>query len=416
MAYEARLKEVLEALEKSNFDAESKEKIRRALDSYFRERERMLGEIAPLLEPGRTGPCLPAWLARLEDAMKMTHEAFKGVEVGQLWLADIANEEYRFFFHIHFSRAPVQRDKMVKQTENLRTAMKEFENKWQEIKNADQAVDEKLKKVAEEYEQILAHVAGVAAETEKEAREKMASQVLLGTAAVSYLLGAVGIAIRAGIAVLGSKLSEAEARKLEIFALFSREEQVFAVFKETRDIVAEFLEENDYPQIKDAWDDGEDAAEALQSAMNTAGQKSDAAALGEALKDELEDVFSAAEREYKEFANKHQYLFFGPLGASYYQELAEDDTWKQFSENWKKRRADFDELLRERTLEASPDKILEVSLEGFSDDEKTRIYYELREPIRELLQAWNKWKESTDDPNWALESRERLKSTLDKFR
>jgi phage/plasmid-associated DNA primase len=181
-------------------------------------------------------------------------------------------------------------------------------------------------------------------------------------------------------------------------------------------MVAEFLEDNGYPQIKDAWDDGDDAADALPGKMATDGQKADASELAKELKDELKNVFSAAEREYREFAKKHEYLFFGPLGSGYVQELMEDDTWKSFSDRWKRQRADFDELLRERTVAASKDKIFEVSLEGLTDDDKEELYERLLGPCQELLRAWNEFKDFSNDPYWALESREQLKSILDALR
>ena len=91
--------------------------------------------------------------------------------------------------------------------------------------------------------------------------------------------------IKGAVSVIRAALSEKKARRLEIFALISREELLFTNFKESREMVAEFLEENGYPQIKDAWDDGDDAADALPGKMATDGQKADASEVAKELKD-----------------------------------------------------------------------------------------------------------------------------------
>lgn len=418
MAYDARRSEVLEALKKTDFDAVQQEQIGKTLEPYLSQREGQFRQLAEVVGPARPDPCHAAWLDCAKGAMAIVLEAFKDAEAGRLWLATLANEEHAFFYQIHMSQVPVLRDRMQAHRAALEQAMKEFREKWDKIKSADKDVDEKLKKAAEQYEEVLEAAAKVAAQTERESKEVAAgtfSKVLTaGLAVVS--LGAIELALKTGAAALGLKVSEAEARKHEIFALLSLEETVFATFKETREIVKEFLEESNYARIKEVWDDADEAAEALEGAMVTTGQKRDAAEFGKALKDELAKVFAVAEGAYKEFAREHEYLFFGPLGASYYMELGEDDTWKRFSENWQKRRADFDDLLQARMFEPKEDRVVEVSLEGLSSDDKARIYSQLEGPLRELVRAWNRWKEFTDDPYWVLKSREELKRVLDAMR
>ena len=191
---------------------------------------------------------------------------------------------------------------------------------------------------------------------------------------------------------------------------------MFATFKEARQMVKEFLDETSYPRVKDAYDRAEEAARALEGQMLTPGQKDDAKDFGAGLKNELEKVFRKAEDAYKEFARKHEYLFFGPLGSGYYQELMEDDFWKERSSKWKKSKHDIDDLLRARTLECSDDQVLEVSLDGITPDDRKEIREALESHCRDLLAAWNRFKEDNKDPEWALESREQLKSILDAMR
>lgn len=417
MSYEARKKELMDALEETGFEADRQEKIRRGLEGYFRQREGRLENLLELLEPG-TQPTFKTWLDKAMDAVKVTHDTFAKIDEGNEWLAAVATQEHKFFFRVYRCQAGKHRDRMVAQTENLEKAMKELENKWEKIKDGDEKIDEKMKKVAERYEEILVSAAQVAAVTEKQAKERMADTVkkvlTLGLAAVD--LGAVEKVLSGGASALGAKLDETKARQLEIFALLSREEQMFGTFKETREIVAEFLEDNGYPMIKDAFDDAEDAAEALEKSMVTDGQKRDAAEFAKAMKSELEKVFSAAERQYRDFAKKHEYLFFGPLGSGYVQELAEDETWKSFSRGWKDHRRDFDDLLRERTLAADEDEILEVPLDDLEGEDAQRVYYQLRDACQKLMRAWNEWKDFTNDPDWILENREDLRSILKALR
>ena len=149
-------------------------------------------------------------------------------------------------------------------------------------------------------------------------KEALRAKVLVAFNAVN--LGIVEIIIKGAIRAIDFKRDLASQRKLEIFALLSREEGVFATFQEAREIIKEFLEETSYPRVKDAYDRVEDAADALEGQMLTSGQKEDAKDFGAAIKNELAQVFRTAEDAYKEFARKHEYLFFGPLGSGYYQE------------------------------------------------------------------------------------------------
>jgi hypothetical protein len=418
MAYDSRRGEVLDALKKVNFSAAEQEQIARTLERYFREREGHFRLLVEVLGPGRSEPCHAAWLERAKAAMGMVLEAFKDAETGRLWLATVANEERAYFFQIHNSQVPVQRDKMLRNKAALEQAMKEFREKWGKIKSADRDVDDKLKKAAEQYEELLDAAAKVAVNAEKETKEVVAETLgkVLSVGLKLVNLGPIEYVLKGAAAALKRHVNETQARKLEIYALLSLEETVFASFKEAREIMTEFLEDNNYERIKDAWDDADDAAEQMESVMATVGQKSDAADLGKALKEELAKVFASAENAYKEFARENEYLFFGPLGTDYRMELMEDDTWKRFSESWKRRREDFDDLLRTRMFEPNPDKVVEVSLEGLSADDKARIYSQLEGALRELLQAWNEWKGFTDDPYWVLESREGLKSVLEAMR
>jgi hypothetical protein len=418
MAYDARRGEVQAALMQAGFDSAQLEIINRVLERYFAQREGYLRNLLEVLPPGRSDPAHPAWLERAKAAMGMTNETFNTAGAGFLWLARLVNEEHTFFYQIHMSQAPVLRDKMMKQRAALEQAMKEFREKWERIRSADKDVDDKLRKAAEQYGEILDAAAKVAAQAEKETKEKVADGIKLavtgGVALVDF--GLIGYAIKGAAALLGIKVSEVQARKQEIFALISLENTVVATFKESREIVTEFLRDNNYSELKDTWDAADDAAEALEGAMLTDGQKRDGAEFGKAIKEELARVFGAAETAYKDFAREHEYLFFGPLGASYNMELAEDDTWKQFSENWKNRREDFDDLLQDRVFEPNPERLVEISLEGLSSDDKQRIYSLLESSLRELLRAWNQVKETTKDPYWALESREALKRVLDAMR
>ena len=417
MAYDARKKEVLEELDKAGFDAPAKDAITRVIDSYFSQREGRLENLLELLEPGND-PCHGKWIDKAKESAATAQDALGRSEHGKLWLAKISNEEHTFFFKLMISQVPVKRDLMVKQTLDLAKAEKEFEEKWKVILSSDQTIEEQMKKTALAYEEILNSAAKEAAKAEKEAREALADRVKRSVSAALKLvdLGVTEQIIKGATRLISSKLSEAEARKLEIHALISREEGIFGTFKEARGLVSEFLEDTSYPRVKDAWDQAEDAAEALAGAMLTNGQKDDCNAYCNAIKNELSNVFRKAEDAFKAFAKKHEYLFFGPLGGSYYQELMEDDFWKERSKNWQESKSDIHELLIERNLLAGDDKVLEVSLTGLTEEDKKAVHEALRDALQDLLRAWNQFKDVCKEPEWALESREQLKSILDTFR
>jgi hypothetical protein len=148
--------------------------------------------------------------------------------------------------------------------------------------------------------------------------------------------------------------------------------------------------------------------------MVTNGQKSDAAIWAKEARDELAKVFTVAEQAYREFAKQHEYLFFGPLGSGYYKELSEDDSWKSYSQRWRDHREDFDDLLRERTLAASENQILGVSLDGLDRKERKRIYNELYNACRELQRSWNNVKEvAKNSSDEIMDTRENVNSMIE---
>lgn len=417
--YEARKKEVLEELaELPGVEERHRETVRRALESYFRDREGRIENLLDHLEPGKD-PEHRAWVDRARGLAGWAMETLQKIQVPgfRSFLARTAFAEHKFFFHLHLSRMPVARDRMVRQTANLRTAMKEFEDKWKTIQSKDKAIDDKLERAAEQYDELLDEAAREAAKIEKQAGEKMADlvskAVRLGLAAVDF--GAVETVLKTGTSTVKTVLDKTQQRRLEIFALLSREEQVIHTFRVGRKAVAEFLEDHSYARIKAAWEDGNEAADALAKKMATEGQKRDAAELGKRAKDELAKVFAEAERSYREFAKRHEYLFFGPLGSKYVAELSEIDTWKQHSRRWKEAREDFDDLLRGRFLEAEENNVLGADLRGLPRLDRMQVYYQLRNACQELLRAWNSWKDwnTKGDPDWILDNREDMQSTLD---
>jgi hypothetical protein len=414
MSYDKRKREVLEELDKQGYDEATRNEFTKVLESYFAQREGRLNNLLGILEPSDDYRHAQ-WIDKAKDAAAMAHDAISR-DKKSMWLAKISNEEHTFFFKLMTSQVAPQRDEMVKKTQALQKAEKEFEEKWKKIRDADNQIEERMKKIALEYEEILNDAAKFAASAEMESKEALRKKVLVAFNAVN--LGIVEVIIKGAIRAIDLKRDLAGQRKLEIFALLSREEGVFATFKEARQMVKEFLDETSYPKVKDAYDRAEEAAKALEGQMLSAGQKDDAKDFGSALKSELEKVFRKAEDAYKEFARKHEYLFFGPLGGNYYQELMEDDFWKERSSKWKSSKHDIDDLLRERTLACGDDQVLEVSLDsdGISPEDRKKIREALETHCRDLLAAWNRFKEDNKDPEWALESREQLKSILDAMR
>lgn len=418
MSFDARKNEVLAAFDAQPWDPREGPLLRRILENYFRARENRLRSHAKLLDVGRRKPVFKQWLDDTMNGIRRVGVEFERAAAGGEWFATIAAEEHAFALRIYRCEVAKHRDRMVAQSEALELAKKEFDAKWRRIKEQDAKIDEKLKKAADAYEKILNESAHAAAKVEKDARAKLVDQVgeVVGVALKFVDLGTVETIIKQGIKALSKALDDLGGRRLEIFALLSLEEQVMASFKEAREIVDEFLADNGYPEIKEAWADANKAAESLEKQMLTDGQRRDAAELGKALKDELARVFSAAERSYKDFARQHEHLFFGPLGSGYVQELMEDDRWKEHSREWQEQRRDFDDLLRERALAISDGKVLEVSLNGLSEEQRREVRRKLESGLRELLATWNKFKSMTDDPTWVLTSRRQLRGVLDSMR
>jgi hypothetical protein len=354
MAYDARNKEVADLLAKADFgDFREVEMLRRVVTTYFNRREYHLKQILDVLPPGRATPSFKVWLDRAMAATRMVQDTFKDVpESTRHVTAGIASEEHKFFHTIYLCQAAKWRDKMVEQSKALEKAKTEFENKWKEMLSRDTDLENKMKRAGGQFEQILVKAAKTAAEVEKTTKEKTADAVhkAVGGALRLVDLGLTEQAMTAATHAIKGYVSEVESRKREIMVLLSLENQVFATFKHARKAVDEFLDANGYPEVKDAWDEGDDAVEAIVGRMVTAGQKTDASEFVREVKGRLESVFKVAETSYKDFAKKHEYLFFGPLGADWHRQLGESDLWKDFSQDWESGRRDFDDLLRDNAL------------------------------------------------------------------
>ncbi|MFO7567447.1 MAG: hypothetical protein R6X02_32690 [Enhygromyxa sp.] len=398
MAYDARKKEVMDLIAAADFgDAPQGEVelLGRVVTTYFNRRVHHLKQILDVLPPGRSTPSFKVWLDRAMTAIKMVHDTFDDVpESTRHVVAGIASEEHKFFHAIYRCVVAKWRDKMVEQSKALEQAKAEFENKWKEMLRRDNDLESKMKRVGAQFEDILAKAAKAAAEAEKTTKEKVADAVhkTVGGALRAVDLGVTEQAIKLATRAIKGYVSEIEARKLEIMVLLSLENQVFATFKMGRKAVDEFLDQNGYPQIKDAWDEGDDAIEAIVGRMVTAGQKTDAAEFVKAVKDQLAKVFKLAETSYKDFAKKHEYLFFGPLGADWHRQLGEGDLWKDFSKDWEKGRKDFDDLLRDSSLAVRRGEAFGVDLDELTDEQYKDFERRMTAHSRELLAAWNQLK------------------------
>ncbi len=420
MAYDARPAELTAALETAGFTPADKDAVRRALDEYARTRAGWLDDLVKLLGPdGGDEASARAWHAYLERVLSGILRTFENApQPTRSWLAMKANEEYSFF-HLGLMANGVarHRDWMFKQKKALTRAIREFEDKWNAIKQADRDIDDRMQAIAKEYGEIMDKAASEAAELEKSVQEKVIALVRKGLTVGGFLVdwGLIETVIKQGARAIGLKIDQTEARKYEIQAMLSREQQVVTMFVEARRLVDDFLKDNGYPQIKDAWDQGQRQLDRIAEASKTDGQRRDAAELKGKLDEQLKQVYEVAEREYKEFARKHERLFFGPVDETFCQELLEDSTWKQFSEGWKRRKEDIDDLLRDR-MAVSESRLYTISTDGLSDGDKKVLHEKALEANRELLAAWNKWKSMTNDPYWVLNSREELKRVIQALR
>lgn len=423
MAYDARKKEVMDLLAKADFGAapqQDVEMLGRVVTTYFNRRIHHLKQIVDVLLPGRTTPSFRLWLDRALAAVRMVHDTFKDVpESVRHVVAAIAGEEHKFFFAIYRCEVAKWRDKMVEQSKALDKAKAEFENKWKEMLRRDNDLESKMKRAGEQFEQVLAKAAKSAAELQKTTKEKVAAAVHTAVGSTLKLvdLGVTEQAITLATRALKGYVSEVEARKLEIMVLLSLENQIFATFKQGRAAVDEFLDQNGYPEVKDGWEEGEDAIEAIVGRMVSAGQKTDAAEFVKAVKDPLERIFKLAESSYKDFAKKHEYLFFGPLGSDWHRQLGESDLWKQFSRDWADGRKDFDDLLRDSSLAVRRREAFGVDLDKLTDEQYKDFERRMTAHCRELLAAWNDLKKVAGSAAVDLiKGHERTKQVLDDMR
>lgn len=418
-----RQREVATLFDEHNFGEASEDDVAlmgRILATYFNRRTAALGKILDTLPPGRSTPSHKVWMDRGMDGIKMVQDTFDDApESCQAWAAPIAKQEHNFFLAIYQCPVAQFRDKMVGQGEALEKAKAEFESKWKDMLAKDDGLEDKMKRAGDKITDILYKAAQAAAKAETTAKEKVASAVkaVVGVGTKFVDLGATEYAMKAATDAIAGAANEVEARKMEIMVLLSLENQIFATFTHAREAVDEFLEENGYTQVKDAWDEGKAEAAKIEAALATSGQKDDVKAFVADVGSHLEKVYKEAETNYKEFATKHQYLFFGPLGSSWHRQLGDDDMWKQFSDNWKNRRDDLDDLLRDAALAVERDEMFGVDLDELTDEQYKKFETRMKDHARQLLKAWNDLKKVAGSSATELVSRHRdVNDVLDDMR
>jgi hypothetical protein len=286
----------------------------------------------------------------------------------------IASEEAQFFAQL--AAAPLARaaGELAWQHRDLDVECARLEDKWEQLGDQDEDIDEKieattndiLKLLEEVVEKLVTEQRGLIAKVEAVRIDP--SQPVTG--GVGNALGLIAKGVATVVFSETEKLKATTAAYLQtLTGLHQMQEGVTVLFTTMRDDVRKYLEQRRLATANETFDDATSAARDLAGKCPTAGQRDDAVRFIERVVDEVEPIIDAFELSYKRFVDVHREVFVGPVGPAAIERLIEPDARERGLEQIE----DFDLEDRLQQLVDTSAPTIFVDVEGLSDADKEEI-------------------------------------------
>jgi hypothetical protein len=286
----------------------------------------------------------------------------------------MASEEAQFFAQL--AAAPLARaaGDLAWQHRDLDVECARLEDKWEQLGDQDEDIDEKieattkdiLKLLEEVVDKLVAEQRGLVAKVEAVRIDP--GQPVTGTVTNALAMIAKGVATV--VFSETEKLKATTGAYLQTLSnLHQMQEGVTVLFTNMREDVRKYLEQRRLATANETFDDAASAARDLAAKCPTAGQRDDAVRFIERVVDQVEPIIDAFELSYKRFVDVHQEVFVGPVGPAAIERLIEPDARERSLEQIE----DFDLEARLQQLVDTNAPTIFVDVEGLSDADKEEI-------------------------------------------
>lgn len=286
----------------------------------------------------------------------------------------IATQEAQFFAQL--AAAPLARaaGELAWQHRDLDTECTRLEDKWEELGDQDEDIDEKIESTTKEIVELLRGVVDKLVEEQRGLIAKVEAVRIDPSQPVTGSTGNALSTLAKGVATV--VFSETERLKTStatylatLTNLHQMQEGVAVLFTNMREDVRKYLEQRRLATANETFDDAASDARDLAGKCPTPGQRDDALRFIERVVDQVEPIVDAFELSYKKFVDTHREVFVGPVGPKAIERLIEPDVRERGFQQIED--VDLERRLQELVDTSAP--TIFVDVEGLSDADKEEI-------------------------------------------
>lgn len=362
-----------------------------ALDRYFDDRERLLQDGIKILadeKPSKEqaerwsrhfregGARLVQGLAKLTDDDPPTPFVIR--------FEGIASVESRFWGTVAGFPLAATQGRFVDHRKTFSEERGKLEGKWKEIQSRDDAIDDTMKKLRRELEEIFDRHLREAVQRHEDLVDKLSGWITAAKDADEVTSPEIPSSWLAWLDYLAKSFREMRGRGNAIDGQFrSRykvEETTVIVFNQTRTAVKSFLDKTNLDKAVEEFEASEKQSLDLAKALPTPGQQADGQRFVERAAKAVDDDLDAFEREFGAFVNQFREVFLGPVGDRTVEALLERREWDDAHGR-------FLRLNVQSKLKRIYDdnrRLQGISLSGLDDVERKVVEEVLRQDLRAL--------------------------------
>jgi hypothetical protein len=376
----ARMSEIQDNIKQNVPDEKDRDELLKGAARYMDKRDAALQRLSGLTKDESTSAQKDRWISEADaikdvPELKVTLSTDPAIQA----FSKIQQEEQRWIASLKALRTAENRDEIINLQSGLKAKIASLRDEWGNELGKDATLDEEELKISAELYGILSStIDDVASSWEK---TKAAAKFGVGTAA--SMVPVVGGLLKAMTNKVLTAKESVEQRKERLMKLVDSEKGVIlVVFRETRAATDTFVKTNGFDKIKATYQTALSELKDFEG-FGTSGQQSDTKSWSEDIKSSLGKHVSNSESAFEEFVTQNRGKFLGPVSPEITELLIETKVWE--GERGKLEKLDLDGWLKR--WREDDQKFSDVSLEGFTSEEKEKIGKDLKDDLEKLLNA-----------------------------
>lgn len=387
--------ELAQGAEKVEAPPNTKKMLLDDVKRYLDEREDKVEDIAETLDANNDREISGGWQSAARSTAEWAEDYFERIESKYENYPNAADfvgaariREHNHFVVISKSELPEKRDLLWNRLGDLVDKQEELDKKWYELTRKDDAIDRDFQRVIKELDQAYTKVIEDEVRYRGRAKENLRTFTSRYPELVKWMLGK-GADISAAIFFKDPAISELVSGTLEVWVdyneamagawsnidsrmkmatrLTQTERNIFVIFAGTRKDVETFLKTYNESQVQRIESDAINIARKLESSEED---------LADASTEHIQRMYKAYETMYEKFVDKHEHIFFGPLGQQGLEELLEVRQYEADIRVFRSHK--MSELLNRKYLTGST--AFEVSLSELDDAHREHLVENILEP------------------------------------